>query len=366
MKRNYFVMATLAFAILFLASCGGENVTPVSEKIQGPLGKYFEIVSKDYKAKDGKVCIELKRIKAGFPEPWTEGMEVGYSDGYAEPQFIAEFQDADGSVVSKDETNIINDQKELSAVAALEVDETASITFEVSDGASQVKVGSTFKVNGEVESTVNLSGNIGKYPIQMTMHIASNGEVTGAYYYKSKGPGNYLYVKGRKNGDQIILDEYTKDGEHTGEYTGKYTKNIYKGLFKAKSGEYQFMLSPDNAMQEIDLSIVRFSDFSDSSESIDMDEEVSFDDVSSSASGSEDWDALLDAYDSYVTKYIAYAKKIAKGDVSALSEYSDLMSKTQEFSEKMGNAKGEMSPSQLARYMKITTKLSKAAAEMRK
>ena len=260
--------------IVCLASCGGDGITPVSEKIQGPLGQYFEVVSKDYKVKDGKVGIEIKRIKEGFPEPWTEGMEVGYSDGEMEPQFTAEFQDADGSVISKDKTDKIWDKDELSAIAALGVDETASITFDVSEDAAQVKIGSTFKVNGEVESTINLSGNIGKYPIQMTMHIASNGEVTGAYYYKSNGPGNYLYVKGNKDGNQIILDEYTKEGEHTGEYTGSFTNNVYKGIFKAMSGEYQFTLSPDKDMHGIDLSTVRFSDFSYSTP-INMDDDWS-------------------------------------------------------------------------------------------
>ena len=196
----------------------------------------------------------------------------------------------------------------------------------------------------------------------MTMHIASNGEVTGAYYYKSNGPGNYLYVKGNKDGNQIILDEYTKEGEHTGEYTGSFTNNVYKGIFKAMSGEYQFTLSPDKDMHGIDLSTVRFSDFSYSTP-INMDEDVSYDDLSS-ASGSEDWDALLDAYDSYVTKYISYAKKAAKGDMSALADYPALMQKAQEFSDRMQGAQGDMSSSQWARYMKITTKMSQAASEM--
>ena len=79
MKKIFYYFSIVIMTIC-LASCGGDGITPVSEKIQGPLGQYFEVVSKDYKVKDGKVGIEIKRIKEGFPEPWTEGMEVGYSD----------------------------------------------------------------------------------------------------------------------------------------------------------------------------------------------------------------------------------------------------------------------------------------------
>ena len=42
-----------------------------------------------------------------------------------------------------------------------------------------------------------------------------------------------------------------------------------------------------------------------------------------------------------------------------------LMQKAQELSDKMNGAQGEMSASQWARYMKITTKMTKAAQEMR-
>lgn len=78
------------------------------------------------------------------------------------------------------------------------------------------------------------------------------------------------------------------------------------------------------------------------------------------SSGSEDWDSLLDTYESYVDKYISYMKKAANGDMSALSEYPTLMEKAQELSEKIENAKDDMSSSQLKRYMNITMKMTNA------
>lgn len=78
-------------------------------------------------------------------------------------------------------------------------------------------------------------------------------------------------------------------------------------------------------------------------------------------SGSEDWDALLVSYEQYVNKYISLMKKAANGDMNALSEYPSFMEKAEELSNKMENAQGEMSPSQWARYNKITMKMMQAA-----
>lgn len=85
------------------------------------------------------------------------------------------------------------------------------------------------------------------------------------------------------------------------------------------------------------------------------------DSESADVSDSEDWDALLNSYEEYVNQYIAYVKKAAKGDATALAEYPSLMEKAQEFSEKMQGAKGDMSSAQWARYMRITNKMASAA-----
>ena len=85
--------------------------------------------------------------------------------------------------------------------------------------------------------------------------------------------------------------------------------------------------------------------------------------ISSSSTGSADWDSMLDSYEQYVNKYIALMKKVSNGDMTAMAEYPALMEKAQEFSDKMSGAQGDMSASQWARYMKITTKMTTAAQE---
>ena len=257
-------MKTLKFylfaaAAILLSSCGSSTptVTPVSEKIQGPLGEYFEVVNKDYKINyTGKISVEIKRIKAGFPEPWEKGMEVGYDDHTFSPLFSVEFLDGDGNVVGKDVSDIVDDEGELKSIAVLGVGESASLTFDCPEGAKQLKVSSTFEVN---------------------------------------------------------IDDSSDESDYETETTD------------------------------------------DSYESSETAEETS---------GSENWDELLRSYEEYVDKYISFAKKAAKGDMSALSEYPAIMEKAQEYCDQLENAKNDMSASQLAKYNKITSKLTKAAQNM--
>lgn len=162
---------------------------------------------------------------------------------------------------------------------------------------------------------------------------------------------------------------------------GMYSSDDMKEALKLKAGEtgtvrWSFHFDSDkkpakfrltSAYEEVDS-----SDWDSDSSSSDDDESSSSDDdddeadsySSSSSSGSQDWDALLNSYEQYVDKYISYMKKAAKGDMSALSEYPALLEKAQEFSSKMEGAKGDMSASQWARYMKITNKMTQAAANM--
>lgn len=218
---------------------------------------------------------------------------------------------------------------------------------------------------GEMEQTLCLEGGIGKYPIMMTIHIASDGEVTGAYYYKKQGPGNYLYLKGTKSDNRVTLCEFTKDGQQTGNYDGVLNDGVFTGNFNTKSGYYDFTLNPTN-IEPIDFSDIDFSVF--------VPESVSYNDTNSGVSnnyssesvGSEDWDSLLDSYEQYVEQYISYVRKAADGDASALAEYPSLMRKAKEYGNKLQGAEGTMSASQWARYIEITNRMVEAAQELQR
>jgi hypothetical protein len=143
-------MKTVKLFILFLvsvclASCGGSDLKPTSNKIQGPLGKFFEVVERNYSLKDGQVSIEFKRIAEGGPK------SVSWSSS---PTFTVELLDADGNVVASDETDVVYDSSPLESVFSLGMDETKTIAFkfEETKGAVSFKVSSKWDESKEKSS----------------------------------------------------------------------------------------------------------------------------------------------------------------------------------------------------------------------
>ncbi len=85
---------------------------------------------------------------------------------------------------------------------------------------------------------------------------------------------------------------------------------------------------------------------------------------SSSSSSSSDWDEALDSYEKYVNKLTTLYKKAAKGDISAVTEYTSLMSEIESLTSKMDGAKGEMTQAQLNRYLRITNKMTQSIGSL--
>ncbi len=84
---------------------------------------------------------------------------------------------------------------------------------------------------------------------------------------------------------------------------------------------------------------------------------------SESASSSEDWDAVIEEYDSFTDKHITILKKAQKGDMSMYAELAEVTEKLESLTQKIEEAKGEMSASQAAKFTKIQAKYLKAAAQ---
>ena len=81
------------------------------------------------------------------------------------------------------------------------------------------------------------------------------------------------------------------------------------------------------------------------------------------SSGSSDWDTVLAEYEKYIDKYIALYRKAKNGDISAMSAYAEMLETAESYAEKLSNAEGELSVSQMSRYLKLTEKLSSAIME---
>ncbi len=78
-----------------------------------------------------------------------------------------------------------------------------------------------------------------------------------------------------------------------------------------------------------------------------------------SSSNSEDWDELLDNYEKYIDKYIKFFKKAKDDDMSAMTEYADLLEKAKRLEKSLKKAKEDdaLTNSQMHRMLKIQNKL---------
>jgi hypothetical protein len=139
-----------------------------------------------------------------------------------------------------------------------------------------------------------------------------------------------------------------KDGETIWlEFSLGYDSELEKEPSKAKK------VKLTSSMEERDLSS------STSSVSSDNDDNSTVE-----SSGNEDWDAVLKSYESYIDQYIKLAKKAKNGDASAMTEYVSMMEKASDLATKMQNAGDDLSSTQMAKFVKLQTKLANAALEM--
>ncbi|MBD5287763.1 MAG: hypothetical protein HDS28_01620 [Bacteroides sp.] len=75
-------------------------------------------------------------------------------------------------------------------------------------------------------------------------------------------------------------------------------------------------------------------------------------------SSSENWDKILDEYESYCNKLASLSKKVMGGDMSAMTEYASLVEQAESLGNKLENAENEMTTAQIARMNKIAAKLA--------
>lgn len=338
----------LAICAMCIVSCGnGGTISPTSKKINGPLGKFFEVVERDYRLDDGKVSIELKRIAEGGPK------DASWSSN---PTFTVELLDEDGNSVSSEKTDVVTTKEQLETVFALGIDETASITFSFDNYKKTTK----FKVSSKWSEGDNQSGNnnesfdlkgfVGEYPV--TMHFKIEGtDINGNYYYdKLGGPDNRLKIVGKvKEDGSIDLNETNSKGTPTGHFMGRIDGERFSGEFVNQKGkQFSFSLTKTGAVSNGDYDF----DETDSDLSMDIGDDSSFDDV-----GDSSYDELLDEYEKFYRTYMNFIKKMDKDDPTAMVEYAKLVKQYNDYAAKLEKARGKLSTNQLNRLNKINTEL---------
>lgn len=200
------------------------------------------------------------------------------------------------------------------------------------------------------ELGLNLTGKLGGSDDAVLTYDENTDE--GELKFTVNGVLNVRKVKMGsydKNSNTLILKEFFANGNYVGDFKGIWKDGIYQGVFtNTQGGSVDFILHGTGNDEFSGAETAKSHN----------------DNLTTGTGGSEDWDALLTAYEEYVDKYISYVRKAANGDMTALVEYPSLMEKAQEFSNKLQKAQGSMSSSQLARYNNITMKMMKAAEEL--
>ena len=161
------------------------------------------------------------------------------------------------------------------------------------------------------------------------------------------------------------VDNALKSG--SGEFAVQFVYDTYStgggslsstDAFKIASKKAKGFSITNSKFKEEAVSSSESSSSSNSSTTDDEDDE----EVVTKKSGSTNWDKVLADYESYTDKYIKLLKKANAGDMSAMTEYVEMLEKAQELQESLETADDDLTPAQLQKFNKIQMKLVNAAS----
>lgn len=202
------------------------------------------------------------------------------------------------------------------------------ITFETTQDTKDISI-SDFK---SIEMSVSGDG-------ESPLRNANNDKIV--FTAKNGLDALQTLIKGNKGTQQTISFEYTSSN-----------KDVLQRVFNTMQyAEIYIDCNLKDGTEDSDFAI----------KEPDVEEIVVKEPVAEKVTSTVNIDQLLDSYDQYVDKYIAVMKKANAGDINAISDMSDLLQSTQDFESKLNNVSGDFSTKQLARYTRITNKMTKAA-----
>lgn len=375
MKRSSILLAVLSLFVL--ASCSSldapKEVYPSSTDFtSGELAKLIEVVDEpcqlSYAEKDGVIGsqyimlkVKLRLIKESPDLQELDPRDIDFAS--LSSVAIVKLQDKNGimlqelKVKSEDLLKFkkllqrnVGDMETITFEEEFHSSEETSKWFEQTKAFSPYQTGDIAALNAKkgAKFALNLSGKFGGADDAVLTYDDKTDD--GVIEFTIDGVKNVRKVKMGSydsSTNTLILNEYFTNGKYVGDFVGTWKNGVYQGVFtNTKGGSVNFKLYGTGNKAFYGTSV------------------SSRGNVAPEKGGSEDWDALLAAYEQYVDKYISYVKKAAKGDITALTEYPSLMKKAQQLSDKIQKAQGELSSSQVARFNKISAKMIKAAQEM--
>lgn len=217
------------------------------------------------------------------------------------------------------------------------------------DGKPYVKIASTLqvKVNKDVATEYG-------FDLDVVILDANMNEITDFGYYDIEDATDYEFDRKydhylTKGNYRAVMDESGKKEEWDGKASAMWA-------MMRQSGKY-IVLKPRWSSSKY----VPYR--ASSSSSVEMDEttpEIEETEVEMVSVSGEDWDEILDEYESYCTKLVAAAKKAKAGDMSVMTEYASLVESAESLQKKLENAGSNLSAAQAARLNKISAKMAQA------
>lgn len=143
----------------------------------------------------------------------------------------------------------------------------------------------------------------------------------------------------------------------------------YKKLLQASVGDvlkmkFNYTLADKNQAKELLEAIVSCGVTLDVEEPEEPEEPEEKEEKLAPSKSSTNWDKVLDSYEKYMDNYIAVLKKVNDGDMNAYSDMATLLEQCNELNEQLENASDDMTAAQMARFQKITAKMTEAAAQL--
>ena len=181
-------------------------------------------------------------------------------------------------------------------------------------------------------------------------------EITDFGYYDVEDATDY---------DVETYNHYLKAGEYRAVMDESGSKENWNGKPSAmwemmrQNGKYIVLKPRWSSAKYVPYKGVTSSASSSEVEDADVLETEEVEVATVSVSG-EDWDKILDEYESYCTKLVAAAKKAKSGDVGVMAEYASLLESAESLQKKLENASSSLSVAQVTRLNKIAAKIAQA------
>lgn len=400
--RSGFIFTMGLLLTLLATGCGKKEVRILSPKVEGDLKGCFKVldeVCEVEKDDDGNPTITVNIQRTDQSVPYTPKTVGVFGDDDDDPLVLAGFgyegyndKDETIDVVDAEDNHYMpNEQLEILKLAP---GEKGTLTIKLSKDLPKGII-ITSELDFLSTGEITLNGAIGKYGIKnCTMDFNfQNKKIIGQYQYLTSPAGAYLYLMGnvvtvdKEPGDytfKIVIAEDNGRGELTGKFKGQL-----KLVRDSKKSPYYYVLLGTFRNYRLDdyrydlksepLDDIRYTDVLKSSYASTMNPSFAYADFDNfgfrsyaeeanysrnSEEGDSSIDELIRSYRNFYKKYIRVLKRVKDNDPMAILEYTELLQEYHDYTQKLQKVKGNMSPSQLQEFMKMSEEIAREASQI--